>query len=37
MKTKKVDLMMSIAGSDNTCGAGVQADIKPVKVCNHIV
>ncbi len=28
MKTKKIDLMMSIAGSDNTCGAGVQADIK---------
>ena len=28
MKTKNIDVMMSIAGSDNTCGAGVQADIK---------
>ena len=28
MKNKKIYKMLSIAGSDNTCGAGVQADIK---------
>ena len=28
MKNRKIDLMLSIAGSDNTSGAGVQADIK---------
>ncbi len=28
MKDKKILKMLSIAGSDNTCGAGMQADIK---------
>ena len=28
MKTNKIFKMLSIAGSDNTCGAGIQADVK---------
>jgi len=34
MKTDKVYKMLSIAGSDNTCGAGIQADIKTCHALN---
>ena len=34
MKTNKVYKMLSIAGSDNSCGAGIQADIKTCQALN---